>query len=99
MEHIQKELTYWNGEPAVCRRCIVTIADDLSFPKYWAREEGRIGEKIEAVEVTVPNAVEPFYISNIDLEGWIKVTEGKGGWWYSHKSVCPSDVQEITYLD
>lgn len=95
------EKTYWNGEPAVCRRVRV-IVGKAPIPTWWcAKLEGT---ERDAVEVRYDKAV--FYIDDDEFApddrddanhhkaggGWFKVTEGRGGPDYYHASLPVSKV-------
>ena len=81
------EQTLWNGEPTECRRVSVVVADDQTFPQYWARTEGIVGQRIPAVEVLYFD--EPFYLDDRNGSGWLKVTTGHGSPAYGHREVTP----------
>lgn len=51
------EETFWNGLPCPCRKVTVIVADSGQFPLYWAKGEGILGQRIDAVEVE-PDSVE-----------------------------------------
>lgn len=74
--------TFWNGEPADCRRAIVVVAD-AEFPAYWARKY--IGQERHAVEVNY--AGKTFYIDNENGSGWAKVRFARGGPKVGHGSL------------
>jgi hypothetical protein len=89
---------YWNGVEVEAQKVNIIVADDTRFPMYWARE--LVGTQRKALKITVTkapknadgdivevNPPEIFYIDNEDGEGLKKVTEGKGMWTYSHKSL------------
>lgn len=84
--------TWWNGELAPCRKVLALIADDPSFPHYWAREEGLVGQEIPAVEVSYAGHV--FYLDDRTGSAWRKVTIGKGSPQYGHASITPAAVRE-----
>ena len=44
---------FWNGLPTTARVGTAVVADDGSFPRYWARAEGILGERIAVVEVNL----------------------------------------------
>ena len=88
--------TYWNYEPTPARRVRVIVADDQRFPSYWARLEGLIGQEVAAVEVNYPGGV--FYLYDEPIcerpgcdcgsgPGWNKVTAGRGGPEWGHRSL------------
>jgi hypothetical protein len=90
------ERTYWNGEPAVCRKVWVTVADWPDAPKYWARD--LVGQRREAVEVVIGPVT--FYIDDHLRvgrigEGWAKVTVGRGSprWSHGGLAVEPGSVE------
>lgn len=76
--------TYWNGEPADCRRVRVLVAPSSG----WAAEF--VGTTRNAVEVRYFD--EPFYIDDEDGSGWFKVTTGWGGPGWGHRSLSVSEV-------
>jgi hypothetical protein len=71
--------TYWNGEPADCRRVTVIVR----FPLYWARN--LVGQERHAVEVNY--AGKTFYIDNENGSGWAKVRFAGGGPLAGHSSL------------
>lgn len=79
--------TYWNGErldpPALKGRAVV--ADSTFFPRYWAREDGLIGQEIAVVRVNYGGAT--FYLDDRDGSGWAKVTEGRGSPRWGHREI------------
>lgn len=89
---------FWNGEPAVVRKCRIKIKDESErFPLFWAKTEGLIGKFVQAVEVRYPKPDSiPFYIYDEDGSGWFKVTEGYGSPRWGHSSITPDD--EVEYL-
>ena len=84
--------TFWNGEPADCRRVLVVIADAPEFPLYWAR--ALIGSVRHAVEVSNANQAgkQPFYLDNEDGSGWAKVRHGHGSPRWGHRGLAISKV-------
>lgn len=87
------EPTYWNGEPTPARKVWLTVPDSDKFPLYWARTEGLIGHRIEAVEVSYFD--EPMYLDDRTGSAWAKVTEGHGSPRWGHRSIAeitPADV-------
>ena len=56
------EPTYWNGERCSARKVTVIVADDGSFPAYWARD--LVGQRRDAVEVTYGG--ETFYLDDAE---------------------------------
>lgn len=50
MTGVQGTEAFWNGEPAIARRCVVIVADSHA-PAYWARPY--IGQERRAVEVVI----------------------------------------------
>lgn len=83
--------TFWNGEPADCRRCTVIVAD-AEFPAYWARKH--VGQERHAVEVRYSG--EPFYIDNENGSGWAKVRFAGGGPRVGHDSLRIERVVSYT---
>lgn len=126
------EKTYWNGEPAKCRRVMVRVAErDDSSPRiaWWSGMEGTIRA---AVEVDYGESL--FYLDDDDVpeelhaavqaeieadpflarlraalperlrerernkprglagDGWAKVTKGKGGPDWGHRSLPVAEV-------
>ncbi|WP_143546685.1 hypothetical protein [Rhodococcus sp. 06-235-1A] len=75
--------TYWEGleRPAVRGTAVVA---DCDFPRYWAREEKLIGERIEVVRL---NPSVDGCIDNRYGYGWTKVTEAKGYHGIGHQTV------------
>lgn len=74
--------TYWNYEPAICRKVDV-IVGFVEKPTWWCA--GMTGQVRQAVEVTQHGHT--FYIDNEDGEGMRKVTLGRGGPDFPHKSI------------
>lgn len=67
----ENEQTYWNGEPTPARKVRLKIAAQPQFPHYWAATEGRVGEIVDAVEVSYfPEG--PFYLLDDEGQGWPK---------------------------
>lgn len=77
--------TYWNGERTLCMRGTATIADDTAFPDYWARNEGRVGERVPVVRVDYHGRTS--YLLDDEGQGWAKVTVGGGGPRHGHRNV------------
>jgi hypothetical protein len=94
--------TYWNGEPAICRRVKVIMGP--ADPAWWCASME--GETRDAVRIEYRGEV--FYIDNqggFEAEimglrgailgtratkpgdGWLKVTLGMGGPAYAHASI------------
>ena len=42
---------YWNGLKTTARAGTAVVSDDGRFPRYWARTEEILGERIAVVEV------------------------------------------------
>ncbi|WP_330339374.1 hypothetical protein [Streptomyces sp. NBC_00557] len=81
--------TQWNGEPCQARRITAIVADNDSFPLYWARH--LVGTRRKAVEVTY--GAETFYLDDEDGSGWNKVTHGGSPHWaHSSLTVEPDSV-------
>lgn len=78
-------LTYWNGQECRARRVRVVVGDSGTFPRYWARLEGLVGQVIDAVRVDYHRR--PFYLDNRDGSAWRKVTEGHGSPHIGHRDV------------
>ncbi|MGW4493807.1 hypothetical protein [Streptomyces sp. NPDC004376] len=75
--------TRWNGEPCTARRITAIVADDESFPAYWARD--LVGTRRPAVEVVYGGRA--FYLDDEDGSGWVKVTTG-GSPWRAHRGLA-----------
>jgi len=83
--------TYWNGEPAECRKVRVRMGP--AEPTWWCA--GMEGQIREAVRVDYRGDV--FYIDNEGIpksdghinpgDGWLKVTLGMGAPGYRHASI------------
>lgn len=80
--------TYWNGEPAQARKCLIRCG--VVDPGHWALL--LTGKQREAVEVVYND--ETFYLDNADGEGWYKVTEGMGSPRWAHRGLHPAEVLE-----
>jgi len=68
----------WNGEKAWAARGTAIVADSESFPRYWAKTEGIVGERIRVVRVFYPEPRREcaFDLDDRDGSGWAKVTAG-----------------------
>lgn len=88
--------TYWNREPVEVERVRVKIADDPSFPRYWARERGLVGQMRNAIKVQYHDEV--FYLDDEDPDGcgWDKVTTGLGSPQWGHRGITPDGPVEPT---
>jgi hypothetical protein len=92
--------TYWNGLLNPATRGTAVVADDSTFPQYWAREEGDlIGERIPVVRVVLAgahHAPRVTYLDNRNGKGWFKVTDGHGLPTYGHSNVTiePDSYEE-----
>ncbi len=84
---MSEETTYWNGEPAKCRK-VRAVVGKPELPTWWSA--GLEGTVREAVEVCY--AGETFYIDNEDGRGWWKVTSGMGGSLYGHSRLPVSEI-------
>ena len=86
------EQTFWNGEPCKARRVTVIVGDSGTFPAYWARQY--VGQERPAVEISEANqfGTQPFYIDNEGDYGWQKVTAGRGGPDWAHRSLVVERV-------
>lgn len=82
---------YWNGLPTNVDRGTAVVADSPEFPRYWARTEGIIGQRIAVVRVDL-NGVNygggVAYLDDRDGSGWRKVTEGYGSPRFGHRDVA-----------
>lgn len=74
--------TYWNGEPANCRIVNVQVGKAAKKTFWFSKLEGTVRE---AIQVKIKG--ESFLIDNENGEGWLKVTVGRGGPHYGHKSL------------
>lgn len=91
----RKVKTYWNGEPANCRRVVVRVGT-VERPTWWCA--GMEGTEREAVEVNYCN--QTFYLDNENGSAWLKVTKGGGGPEWGHKSL-PDDsevLREVSHV-
>ncbi len=83
--------TYWNGEPAICRRVVVIVGVQCP-PSWWCAGLVRTARKaVEVVEGNFPGG--SFFIDDDDGSGWRKVTVGRGapfGPYARHRSL-PGD--------
>ncbi|TFI42075.1 hypothetical protein E4P29_18675 [Rhodococcus sp. 1R11] len=77
--------TYWNGQETPAVRGTAVVADSGRFPRYWAREENLVGERIEVVLVDYAGDIS--YLDNRTGFGWYKVTEGHGSPAVGHKNL------------
>ncbi|HTG95730.1 MAG TPA: hypothetical protein VL866_24225 [Pyrinomonadaceae bacterium] len=83
------EKTYWNGEPANCRRVIVRVGT-VEKPTWWCADM----EGTERVAVEVNYGKQTFYLDDENGSAWGKVTGGMGGPEWGHKSL-PDDSEVI----
>lgn len=74
--------TWWNGEPAVCRRLRVVVGKS-SFPRPWSASLEHTVR--QAVEVSYYGGV--MYLDDEDGTGWEKVTEGRGLPTWPHRNL------------
>lgn len=84
------EGTFWNGLPTTAIRGTAIVADCSEFPRYWARVEGIIGQRIPVVMVVLDGVSYGGGIDHLDDRdgsGWHKVTIGHGGPAYGHAEV------------
>ncbi len=97
-----REKTYWNGEPALCRRVRVLVGK-APMPTWWCANLE--GTERNAVEVSYGGRV--FYLDDDEQlvrsglgapppyragEGWWKVTVGQGGPEVGHAELPVSKV-------
>lgn len=79
--------TWWNGEPAECRRVRVVVGKS-ERPTWWCADlEGTTRNAVE-----VKYAGQTFYLDNADGNGWAKVTVGRGSPGYGHASLPVAEV-------
>jgi hypothetical protein len=76
------EQTFWNYEPTPARRVRVIVGTSPRKTWWCADLEG---EEREAIEVTYHG--DKFYFDNADGRGWSKVTHGRGGPEWGHRSL------------
>jgi hypothetical protein len=89
---VERERTYWNGEPAKCRRVVVVVGEAPVSTWWCARLRGT---RRRAVEVRYAGHV--FYLDDEDGTGWAKVTIGRGGPHWGHSSLpVERVVNEVT---
>jgi hypothetical protein len=82
---------YWNGLPTTAARGTAVVTDDGTFPEYWARTEGIVGERIPVVRVDLDGVNYGGGVAHLDDRdgsGWRKVTEGHGGPGWPSRSVA-----------
>jgi hypothetical protein len=89
----QSEKTYWNGEPAQCRRVLVKVGT-VERPTWWCA--GLEGTERKAVEVNYGG--QRFCLDNENGSAWLKVTLGGGGPEWGHSSL-PDDSTVIRELE
>ena len=77
--------TFWNGEPAECRKVIIRVGT-VPVSTWWCN--GVEGTQRKAVEVRYYD--ETFFLDNEDGSGWRKVTFGRGSPSWGHSSL-PND--------
>jgi len=80
--------TYWNYEPTPCRRVVVRVGKPLR-PTWWCADLE--GQERKAVEVDYFKEG-PIYLDDEDGRGWNKVTGGRGGPEYGHRSLPDDSV-------
>lgn len=86
--------TYWNGEPTPARKVRVRVTEPVATTWWFA---DLVGTERAAVEVTYGG--DTFLLDDEDGSGWRKVTEGRGGPRWPHRSLsgvvlgrCPHDL-------
>lgn len=87
---METEETFWNGLLTPAHRGTAIVADAPQFPKYWAKRDGLIGQRIAVVQVELDgvNFTDGnWYLDNRDGSGWFKVTAGHGSPRYYHANV------------
>ena len=87
---IEASAAYWNGLPTEAECGTAIVADAPEFPRYWAKIDGLIGERIPVVRVVLDGVNfggGTEYLDNRDGGGWLKVTEGHGSPAYGHATV------------
>lgn len=89
---VSREKTYWNGEPAQCRRVVVRVGV-VETPTWWCA--GLEGAERKAVEVVYSG--QTFYLDDENGSAWLKVTKGYGGPEWGHKSL-PDDSTVIKQI-
>ena len=85
--------TYWNGEPATCRRVRVRVGHAPAATWWCAEMEG---QERRAIEVTYGDQV--FFLDDEEGDGWAKVTLGRGGPQSPHRSL-PDDSAVVDESD
>jgi len=83
---------YWNGEPALIRKCRFKMKDEPAFRMFWGKD--LVGTVVDAVEVTYES--DRFYLYDGDGSGFYKVTGGMGSPSVGHKSCTPDG--EVKYI-
>jgi hypothetical protein len=84
------EQGYWNGLPTEVERGTAIVADGPESLKYWARDEGIVGQRIAVVRVVLDGVNYgggTTYLDDRKGEGWAKVTAG-GSPRAGHKDVA-----------
>lgn len=81
------EPTFWNYEAAPARKVRVVVGP-CTVPTFW--HNGLEGTERNAVEVSYGGHL--FYLDNEDGSGWDKVTKGRGGPDWGHKSLPVTSV-------
>ena len=76
------DATYWNGEPATCRKVRIIVGKSPRDTWWCAGLEGT-----ERVAVRVDQGASTFYLDDADGSGWRKVTEGFGSPSWGHRSL------------
>lgn len=92
----------WNGEPCKANSVTVFISKVENTPLHWQNDF--VGQRIEAIKIrTLGKIWSEFYIENQTGQGYAKITQGEGMWYFGHSSIwCENDllleVQEIDYV-
>lgn len=73
--------TYWNGLHCQADKVTVVVGKSLR-PTWWCADLE--GKERQAIKITQDGT--SFYIDD-DVDGWLKITEGKGSFMYAHKSL------------
>ena len=82
------EQTFWNYEPTPARKVRVVVGKSPK-PTWWCADIE--GQERDAVEVNYHGTIH--YLDNEDGSGWNKVTSGRGGPEWEHRSLPVESVK------
>lgn len=80
------EQTFWNGIPTEAVQGSGVVAPALHFPRYWAKRDGIVGQRIALVRVQ-DHRGGYHYLDDRTGSGWQKVTTYRGSPQRPHRDV------------